>query len=73
MPTYRFDFSFRTLGWGAGLLLQQQQRKGSAKGQTIDDIVGKTLYKTSSTVCDEAVELSFWSDNSIQSRDTYGY
>lgn len=31
MPTYRFDFSFRTLGWGAGLLLQQQQqqRKGT--------------------------------------------
>lgn len=27
---YRFDFSFRTLGWGAGLLLQQQQqRKGT--------------------------------------------
>lgn len=33
----------------------------------------ETLGKTSSTVCDEAVELSFWSDISIQSRDTYDY
>lgn len=41
MPTYRFDFSFRTLGWGAGLLLlqqQQQQRKGT--DNNVDDIVG---------------------------------
>lgn len=29
ISAYRFDFSFRTLGWGAGNLLLQQQRKGT--------------------------------------------
>lgn len=33
----------------------------------------KRWERLSSTDCDEAVELSFWYNVSIQSRDTYDY